>query len=299
MYEQIARNKRRSLFLVLGALVLATGLGYLFGLLFAFGWYGAAIAAGLVAVMSFVSYRRGDRLVLRVSGARPAPREEYARLHNVVEGLCIAAGIPKPAVYVVPEKAPNAFATGRDPEHASIAVTEGLLERLDRVELEGVIAHELAHVRNRDILIGTLAATLAGVVVLVSEWMLRAFWWGGRRREGSKGGGPAAAIVIVVGVIAAILAPLAAQLIRFAVSRRREFLADADGALLTRYPPGLASALRKIAESSEPLRAATDATAHLWLSKPSRTEGEGWTRLERLFSTHPPIQERIAQLEEM
>ncbi|MGH2739161.1 MAG: M48 family metallopeptidase [Actinomycetota bacterium] len=299
MYEQIARNKRRSLTLVLGALVLAAGLGYLFGLLFAFGWFGAAVAAALVAVLSFVSYRRGDRLVLRVSGARPAPREEYERLHNVVEGLCIAAGIPKPEVYVVPEKAPNAFATGRDPEHASIAVTEGLLEQLNRVELEGVVAHELAHVRNRDILVGTLAATLAGVVVLISQWMLRAFWWGGRRRGGSKGGGSAAAVVVLVGLLAAVLAPIAAQLIRFAVSRRREFLADADGALLTRYPPGLANALRKIAENTEPLRAATDATAHLWLSKPSRTAGAGWTRLERLFSTHPPIEERIAQLEEM
>ena len=253
------------------------------------------IAAG----MSFASYRFGDRVVLRASRARPATPKEFPRLHNVVEGLCIAAGIPKPAVYVIPEQAPNAFATGRDPEHSSIAVTQGLLETLNRVELEGVIAHELSHVKNRDILVGTLVATLVGVVVLLADWMRRAFFWGGGRRDRDRGGGGLAVVLVVVALVLSILAPLMAQLIRFAVSRKREYLADASGALLTRYPPGLAAALRKIAASSNQMRVANNATAHLWFSQPSRQPGEGVSRVERLFSTHPPIGERIRILEEM
>lgn len=280
------------------ALVIAGGLGYLFGYLFELGWVGAGIALAIAGIQSMVAYRVGERIVLRVSRARPVSPEEQPRLHNIVEGLAIAAGIPKPAVYLIPEPAPNAFATGRDPEHASVAVTQGLLDTLNRVELEGVIAHELAHVRNRDILVGTIVATLVGVVVLLSQIFLRGFRWGGVRTR-SKAGAPILVIVLVLAIVGAILAPIAAQLVRFAVSRRREYLADADGALLTRYPPGLASALRKIAADTQPLRAATDATAHLWLSKPSRTEGAGWTRIERLFSTHPPIEERIRILEEM
>jgi heat shock protein HtpX len=238
--------------------------------------------------------------VLRASKARPATPEQHARLHNIVDGLCIAAGIPKPAVYVIPEQAPNAFATGRNPEHASIAVTEGLLEQLNRVELEGVIAHELSHVKNRDILVGTLVATLVGVVVLLADWMRRAFFWGGGRRGDRDRGGSGLGIVLVVAaLVLSILAPIMAQLIRLAVSRKREYLADADGALLTRYPPGLAAALRKIAASTNQMRVANNATAHLWFSQPSRTPGEGVSRLERLFSTHPPIAERIRILEQM
>ena len=303
MYEQIAKNKRRSLLLVLAVLAIAVALGYVFGLLFDFGIGGIVIAFLIAGGMSWYSYRYGDRLVLRVSRARPAPREEHAQLHNVVEGLAIAAGIPPPEIYVIPEKAPNAFATGRDPEHASVAVTDGLLETLNRVELEGVMAHELAHVRNRDVLVGTLAATLVGVVVLLAEFMRRAFFWGGvggGRRGGGRGGpGGAAALVIAVGLLLSILAPLGAQLIRLSLSRRREFLADADGALLSRYPPGLSSALRKIAANTQPMRSTNNATAHLWLSKPSATPGAGFTRWERLFSTHPPIEERIRILDEM
>jgi heat shock protein HtpX len=302
VYEQIARNKWRSVLLVFLVLLLAAGLGFVFGLLFDAGPFGIVLALIIAAVMSWSSYRYGDRLVLRVSRARPASPEEYPRYHNIVEGLCIAAGIPKPALYVIPEKAPNAFATGRDPEHASIAVTEGLLEMMNRVELEGVLAHELAHVRNRDILVGTLVATLVGVVALLADWMLRAFFWGGfrgRRGDRGGGGGSVGAIIAIVGLVLAALAPLFAQLIRFAVSRRRELLADADGALLSRYPPGLASALRKIAASTEPLRASNNATAHLWFSQPSRTAGTGWTRWERLFSTHPPVEERVKALEAM
>jgi heat shock protein HtpX len=302
LYEQISKNKRRSVLLVLVVLALAVGLGYLFGWLFEFGIGGAVIAFLIAGGMSIWSYRRGDRLVLRVSRARPAPREEYPQYHNLVEGLAIAAGIPPPALYVIPEKAPNAYATGRDPEHASVAVTEGLLETLNRVELEGVLAHELAHVRNRDILVNTLVATLVGVVVLIADMMRRSFFWGGmgrRRGGGGRGSGGAAGILVAVGLVLAILAPLAAHLIRLAVSRRREFLADADGALLSRYPPGLASALRKIQASTQPLSVTNNATAHLWLNKPSASPGEGYSSWERLFSTHPPIGERIRILEEM
>jgi heat shock protein HtpX len=196
-------------------------------------------------------------------------------------------------VYVIEEPAPNAFATGRDPEHSSIAVTTGLLDITNRVELEGVLAHELSHITNRDMLVGTLAATLVGVVALLSGWMRRALFWGGGRR---RGGAP---FILIIGLVGAILAPLAAQLIRFAISRRREYLADANGALLTRYPPGLASALRKISQNTNQMHVANNATAHLWLSQPSRAAGEGHTGIERLFSTHPPIEKRIRLLEEM
>jgi heat shock protein HtpX len=247
----------------------------------------------IAGVMSFVSYRWGDRLVLRVSRAVPADRETYPKLHNLVEGLSIAAGMPKPALYVINEPAPNAFATGRNPENSSVAVTTGLLDITNRVELEGVLAHELAHIKNRDMLVGTLAATLVGVVALISGWMRRILFWGGGRRKGTI------PIVLIIGIVGALLAPLAAQLIRFAVSRRREYLADADGALLTRYPPGLASALRKISQSQNQMRVANNATAHLWLNQPSRAAGEGVTSIERLFSTHPPLSDRIRILEEM
>lgn len=303
MYEEIARNKRRSYVLIAAVLLLAAGLGYLFGLLFWTGWAGTAAAFLIAGFLAWSSYRYGDRLVLRVSRARPAEREEYPLLHNVVEGVAIGAGIPKPGVYVIPEEAPNAFATGRDPEHSSVAVTEGLLGLLNRVELEGVIAHELAHIRNRDILVGTLTATLVGAVVILADLMRRSFFWGGvagrRGGRGRGGGGPAAAVLLAVGLVLAILAPLAAQMIRLAVSRRREYLADADGALITRYPPGLAAALKKISANPKPMRATNNATAHLWFSKPSATPGAGNTRWERLFSTHPPVEDRIRLLAEM
>jgi heat shock protein HtpX len=297
VYERIAANRWRSIALILAAIVLAGGVGYLFGYLFDGALIGLVLALIIAAVGSITSYLYGDRLVLRVSRARPATPEEFPKLHNIVDGLCIASGMPKPAVYVIPEEAPNAFATGRDPEHASIAVTEGLLKTLNRVELEGVVAHELSHVKNRDMLVGTLAATLVGVVVLLAGWMRWGlFFGGGRSRDRGGGGNP---IVLIIAVVALILAPLGAQLIRFAVSRRREYLADADGALMTRYPPGLASALRKIGASPNTMRVANNATAHLWFNQPSRAVGEGHNRVERLFSTHPPIEERIKALEDM
>ncbi len=289
------------MFIVLGALVFAGGLGYLFGLLLRVGIAGLIVALLIAAALSYYSYRYGDRLVLRASRARPVSHEEEPRLHNIVEGLALAAGLPKPTVYVVPESAPNAFATGRDPEHSSIAVTQGLLEKMNRVELEGVIGHEMSHIRDRDILLGTVVATLVGAVVLIAEFMLRWFWWGGGRlgRGRDREGGQGFAILFALGIVFAILAPFFAQIIKMAMSRRREYLADAEGALLTRYPPGLASALRKIAADNTPMRVANNATAHLWLNQPSRIPGESNHWWENLFSTHPPIQERIRILEEM
>jgi heat shock protein HtpX len=302
VYEQIASNRRRTWLLIAGAGVLLGAVGYALGLWAGSGPVGLVVASVIALVMAVGSYRFGDRVVLASARAKEVTPQEQPRLHNIVEGLSIAAGIPKPRVYLVPEAAPNAFATGRDPEHASIAVTEGLLQSLNRVELEGVVGHELAHVVDRDILVGTVVATLAGAVILLSEFFMRSWWWGGfrGRRGGDRGGGGAEAIIFAIGLVLLVLAPIFAQVIRFSVSRQREYLADAQGALLTRYPPGLASALRKIgAASAIPMHSANNATAHLWLNQPSRAQGEGVGTLERLFSTHPPIQDRIRRLEEM
>lgn len=302
MYEQIASNRRRTWLLIVGAVILLGAVGYALGLIWQSGPAGLVIALVVAIALSIGSYAYGDRVILASTRARPVTPDEQPRLHNIVEGLSIAAGIPKPRVYVVPEVAPNAFATGRNPEHASIAVTDGLLKTMSRVELEGVVGHELAHIVDRDILVGTVVATLAGAVILLSEFFTRTWWWGGigGRRGSDRGGGGFEAIIFAVGIVLLILAPIFAQIIRFSVSRQREYLADAQGALLTRYPPGLASALRKIgAASGIPMHSANNATAHLWLNQPSRVEGERMGSLERLFSTHPPIEERIRRLEEM
>ena len=240
-------------------------------------------------------------MVLASTRAQLVTPDEQPRLHNIVEGLAIAAGVPKPKVYVVPEQAPNAYATGRDPEHSSIAVTEGLLAMMNRVELEGVIAHEMSHVVDRDILLGTIVATLVGAAVLLSEFFMRTWWWGGiggRRGNDSNGGG-FGLIMFAVGFALMAIAPLAGQVIKLSVSRNREYLADAQGALLTRYPPGLISALRKLETAPTAMRSANNATAHLWLNQPSRIPGEKNSTMERLFSTHPPLAERIRRLEEM
>jgi heat shock protein HtpX len=305
VYEQIAANKRKTVLLIFGAIVLLGAVGYVLGLWYGgsgSGVYGLVGAVALAVVLSLGSFFGGDRLVLASTRAREVTPQEQPRLHNIVEGLSIAAGIPKPRVYVIPEQAPNAFATGRNPEHSSVAVTEGLLSTMNRVELEGVIGHELSHVVDRDILVGTVVATLVGAVVLISEFFMRSWWWGGvrGRRGGDRSGGGIEAIIFAVGLVLLVLAPIIGQIVRLAVSRQREFLADAQGALLTRYPPGLASALRKIgAASGIPMRSANNATAHLWLNQPSRIQGEGMGPLEKLFSTHPPIEERIRRLEEM
>ncbi len=301
MYEQIASNKRRTALLFVGAIVFAGLIGLAAGYLWGLGPWGLVFALGVAVAMSLTSYYSGDKLVLASTRAREVTPQEQPRLHNLVEGLSIAAGIPKPRVYVIPEQAPNAFATGRDPEHSSIAVTEGLLATMNRVELEGVIGHEMAHIQDRDILVGMVVATVIGAAVLLAEFMMRAWFWGGMRgRRGSdQGGGPFALVFLVVGVLMMMIAPIAGAVIRASVSRNREYLADAQGAMLTRYPPGLAGALRKIAATPTAMHSANNATAHLWLSTPSRFQGEKLGPMEKLFQTHPPIGDRIRRLEEM
>lgn len=297
MYEQISRNKWKSFFLILFFLVLIFALTWVFGELTDLGPQGLILAAIIALAMTWGSYYYSDKIVLAISRAKPVKKKDYPYLYNVVEGLAIAAGLPKPRCYIIDDTAPNAFASGRNPKNSVIVVTKGLLEKLNRVELEGVIGHEMAHIKNYDVLVQTLAVVMVGVVALLSDWILRSFFWGGgRRRTRSKGGGGGAAIFVVVGLVLAILSPLVAQLIRLAISRKREFLADANGALLTRYPPGLASALQKIAADKEPLEAANKATAHLYIVNPLK-DIKG--RVNKLFSTHPPIEERIAALEKM
>ena len=301
MYEQIAANKRKTVVLFVLAILLLAGVGYALGLLANSGIAGLVIALIVAVVLSISSYAYGDRVVLASTRAKEVTKEQAPRLHNIVEGLAIAAGVPKPRVWIVPEAAPNAFATGRDPEHSHVAVTQGLLETMNRVELEGVIGHEMAHVQDRDILVGTVVATLVGAAVLLSEFFMRAWWWGGfRGRRGSdSGGGAASAAIFAIGFLLLILAPIFGQLIRLAVSRNREYLADAQGAMLTRYPPGLISALKKLQAAPTAMRSANNATAHLWLNQPSRIEGERMGTMEKLFSTHPPLADRIRRLEEM
>ena len=253
MYEQIAANKRKTIFLLFVSFLLLAAVGYAIGLIYGTGWVGLGIAVAVALLLQIGAYFSGDKLVLASARARAVTAEEEPRLHNIVEGLAIAAGVPKPAVYVVPEQAPNAFATGRDPEHSSVAVTQGLLDTMNRVELEGVLGHEMSHVVDRDILYGTIVATVIGAIVLISEFFLRSWWWGGfggrRSDRGNGNGGGVELIVFAIGFALLILAPIFGQLIRLAVSRNREYLADAQGAMLTRYPPGLISALKKIAEA--------------------------------------------------
>jgi heat shock protein HtpX len=259
VYEEIASNKRKTVLLVIGAFVFLGALGYALGAIFYSpqeGLVWMTIGLLIAAIQSFFALRYGDRMVLASTHAQLVTPEQNPRLHNVVEGISIAAGIPKPAVYIVPEMAPNAFATGRDPEHSSIAVTQGLLQMMNRVELEGVIAHELSHVQDRDMLLGTVIATLVGAVVLISEFFLRWMWWGDRGGRGGGDSNGAGGLLAILGIALLILAPIFAQLIKMAVSRNREYLADANGALLTRYPPGLASALRKIGGTPTAMRSA-------------------------------------------
>jgi heat shock protein HtpX len=269
-------------------------------LVLGYGVVGLLIALVVAGVGSFIAYWKSDAVALRMSHARPADPEQYARLHNVVEGLCIAAGLPKPRVYVIDDPAPNAFATGRNPRHAAIAVTTGLLDKMNRIELEGVVAHELSHVKNYDVLVSTLAVTLVGVVVLMADWSIRFVWLGGgRRRDGD--GGNAAAPLALIGLGLLILAPIFARLMQFAVSRRRESLADVSGVSLTRYPPGLISALEKLQADKTVVHFNSRATAHLWIESPlAREPSEGpFARFNRLFDTHPPLDERIKVLKEL
>lgn len=305
MYERIRANVRKSWALIALFCALVTAAGWAFGYLTGYGWWGLALATGVALTLVWASYYNSDKIALAMSRARPAEGPAYLQLNNIVEELSIAAGLPKPRVYVVEDEAPNAFATGRDPEHAAVAVTTGLLAKMNRDELQGVIAHELSHIKNRDTLVMTLAVTLVGVVVLLADWLLRALWWGGggRRREGNGGVG---LILAALGAILLVLAPLFAQLLHFAISRQREFLADAEAVAITRYPDGLIRALSKLKDDDTVVASASRATAHLWIEAPiatSRTKGpKGATSagawLNRLFQTHPPLEARIAALQQ-
>ena len=297
MYEQIAANKRKSALIFFFFLLMIFVLAYAFGALTGMGTGGLVFAALIAGGMSFLGYWTSDSIVLAISRAKPVTKEEYPFLFNVVEGLAIAAGIPAPRCYVIDDTAPNAFATGRTPAHSVICVTTGLLQKLNRVELEGVVAHEMSHIKNFDIRVQTLAVVMVGIIALLSDWIMRSLWWGGRGRRSGRGkSGNLGAVLVVVGIFFAIFGPIIAQLLRLAVSRKREFLADASGALLTRYPAGLAAALRKIADDTEPLEAANKATAHLYIVNPLK-DIKG--AVNKLFSTHPPIEARIAALEKM
>ena len=281
---------------------LVVAVGWSFSLVVGGGPAVPLLALGVAVAGSAGAWWKSDVIALRMSHARPADRVAHARLHNLVEGLCIAGGLPRPAVYVIDDPAPNAFATGRDPRHAAVAVTTGLLDKLTRVELEGVLAHELSHIKNRDTLVSTLAVTLVGVVTLLADVALRFVWWGGpRHRDDRQEGSGPAAILGVLGLVLLVVAPLVGRLMRFAVSRRREALADVSGVALTRYPPGLISALQKLRDDTTVVHSASRATAHLWIESPlARVPSEGrgvW--LNRLFDTHPPLEERIAALQEL
>ena len=306
MYEQIARNKRRT-FVMLAAFVLLIAIMALaVGFLFQAGIAIVPIAIGIAIAMAWGSYFASDRIALAASRAKPADGPEYRRYHNLVEGLCLAAGLPKPRLFVVEDPAPNAFATGRNPKHAALAVTTGLLEKMNRVELEGVLAHELSHVKNYDILVTTVAVTAVGAVALMADIGLRFMWFGGRAgRRDNNDSGPIGLILVIIAMALLVLAPFAAQLMQFAMSRRRELLADASGVQLTRYPPGLISALEKLRDDQAVVHHATRATAQMWIESPLERDREveagrkKGTWLNRKFDTHPPLEERIAALKAM
>lgn len=296
MYDEIAANKRNSWILVIIVTAVLLALGFLLGEYWGNGYVGLVFAVIIALIASLSAYYNGDRMVLAISRAKRIEKKDYPQLFNVVEELSIAAGLPVPAIYVIDDTAPNAFATGRDPEHASVAITTGLMEKLSRDELQGVMAHELSHVGNRDILFATMVGILVGSIVLVSDFFLRSvFWSGGRRKRksGDKGGG---AIMMIIAIALAILAPIFAKLLQLAVSRQREYLADASAAKLTRYPEGLASALEKIAGDREVLEVANRATQHLYIVNPIKPFEK---RAKGLFSTHPPLEERVNRLRSM
>jgi len=299
LYNQADSNKMKTWFLMAGFFIFIMLVGFVFSQ----AMNNSAILYFAVAfsiVSSFISYWFSDKIVLAMSDAKEIKHDSNRELYHIVENLCITAGLPVPKIYIINDTAPNAFATGRDPEHAVVAVTVGLLQKLDKAELEGVIAHELSHVGNRDILISTIVTVLVGVVVLLADWFMRWSIFGGRhmkRDENLHPSGERFAIYFTIAaIILSILAPIFAYLIQFAVSRKREFLADANAALLTRYPEGLARALEKISADQEPLEVANRATAHLYIASPFKDKENKTSRFANLFSTHPPIKERVAVL---
>jgi len=296
LYTQQSKNIRKTWLLMSMFLIVVVGIGWFFSQIYGDSSF-VVVAVIFSLFMNFFSYWFSDKIVLAMSGARPIKREEDLELYRIVENLCIAAGLAMPKIYMIDDPSPNAFATGRNQERAAVAVTSGLRQALNKNELEGVIAHELSHIGNKDILISTVAVILVGFVALLSDFFLRAHFFRGRRGD-REGGGQAQIILMLIGIILAILAPIAATLIQLAISRKREFLADASGALLTRYPEGLASALEKISNHPVPLKRINKATAHLYISSPFKGDkGTHW--LAKLFMTHPPAKERIKILRGM
>ncbi len=295
MYSQIDTNKRNSVFLVVIFFGVLLGVGYAFDYFYGFEgvpYVGLTIALAVSLLMTAVSYFKGDKIALAATGAKPISKEQNPYVYNLVENLCITAGSPMPAIYIIEDAAINAFATGRKPELSSIAITTGAISKLENEELEGVLAHELSHIKNFDIRFMMLVAVLVGTIAILADIFLRLSFFGGRgRSRENKGGGP---IIFIIGLIFIIISPIIAQLIKFAISRRREYLADASGALLTRYPAGLANALEKIRQENIPMQRASKATAHLFISNPFQGQ-----KIKNVFSTHPPIEDRIRKLREM
>lgn len=296
IHSQISSNKAKSYVLMSGFAIVVVLLTYVFGQVMGYGsgfvWIGVVFAI----VSNFVGYYYGDKIVLSMSGARPADRKRDFDLFTVTENLCIATGLPQPKLYVIEDSAMNAFATGRDPEHAVVCATTGLIQRLDRRELEGVIAHELSHVKNYDIRFMVVVSVLVGTVVFLADMFMRSLWWGGSRRRNDREGGQG--LFLIIGIVLAILTPILATVVKLAISRQREYLADASGALITRNPDALADALLKLRGDREVLEAATNATAHLYISNPFKEKKfAAW--FSGLFNTHPPIEERVKRLRAM
>lgn len=298
MYNQIDKNIRKTILLIAIFMAVIILIGWTFSVLTEAGYSGVAIAAIISIIMALSSYYKGDKIALWTAGAKgPISQSDNPYLYRLVENLAITSGVPMPKIYLISDPAINAFATGRNPQHASIAVTTGAIEKLENEELEGVLAHELSHIKNYDILVMTVVIILVGIIALLSDWFLRFNLFGGRRHNDSdRGGSQLKAILLIIGIILLVLSPLIGQLIQLAISRKREFLADASSALITRYPEGLASALEKIAEENMAVKNANNATAHLYIANPF---GRKKHFLANFFSTHPPIEERIKALRVM
>lgn len=297
-YDLVGSNQRKSLFIVAFFVIFVVTVVYVMSIAFGFGSEFTAIALLFSAGTSFASYWWSDKIVLAISGARPIKREEFFDFYTVAENLCIGQRMKVPKLYVIDDTAMNAFATGRDPENAAICATTGLLARLDRAELEGVIAHELAHVKNYDIRLMSIVSVLVGSVALLSDWMIRMTAWGGRKRD-DNAGGQIGLILFLVGIVLALLSPIIAQLIQLAISRQREYLADATGVAMTKNPQGLIGALQKITADVEPLEAANKATAHLYIANPLKNVHGGVGMFASMFQTHPPVEERIKALQSL
>ncbi|MDO8621304.1 MAG: M48 family metallopeptidase [Candidatus Levybacteria bacterium] len=298
IYSQISANKTKTWLIVILFVLFITTIIFVYGKTSGYGLSYAGIGLIISGLITFASYYYSDRMILGMSKAKQIAKKDNPQFFRIVENLCIGAGIPIPKIYIIEDSAPNAFATGRDPKHSVVCVTTGILEKLDKAELEGVIAHELSHVQNYDIRLMSIVVILVGLVALLADFFMRSLWYGGDRRDRGNREGNAQGIFLLIGIALAILSPIIATLIQLAVSRKREFLADASGALLTRYPEGLASALEKISKDKEPLEVANNATAHLYIANPFKNKISGnW--FANLFNTHPPIEERIKILRAM